>query len=604
MILKGLPDFAETLVLEDGPVWRAFGQGNWLAPNTTLGLTTGADGLPSFRLSITRPATPFLPPAPFGVLDVGLAATRLQAGLLQALREDRPGATLAQLEAITGQLKLGSVPGTIALPGDVTGAATLVMRGDGTARFVRRLHIDSATIMETLLQDGTLPLFVTGAIGYRGVSPRLGTVATFDPGAVLDVLGARAGPDPISRDALTRTVEGALDALPLDLSVRVLPEARGALSQALTDRLIARFCVRALGDDPDTGTPLVTLPTGADAGHGRFEWDLAQPFPAVRWITLATDPFNLLRDFLTQNGPDPLIQRSTLAPIPIGARRLTVLANLPTGAEHLTGLHVLGVTLTAPPLAPHRPRPAIVSAMLDTTSDAIGLTLALSPGEPLAYQVSGFAILADAAGVRRLEGVTRDRTDAVLTLTPNDFGLEMIRISGAPDLLDLARITGTLDHTQDGRAFSQPIALDTASTAQTLALPLGADATLTLAAHDRTSDAVLHLAACPARSARVGLGQFAGYGPQHATLRCDLPAGARLAVELRPEASDQIDTFLFRDDRTERNWTYSAPSPFTPGFHWRLMARDGAPPGDWYYHSDASVPLILPTPPPRTGLWE
>ncbi|MCQ0092522.1 hypothetical protein [Roseovarius sp. M141] len=597
IILKGLPDFGETLVLEDGPVWRAFGQDNWLAPHTTLGLATSADGLPSFRLSITRPTTPFLPPAPFGVLDVGLAATRAQTDLLEALREGHPGATLAPLEALTGQLKLGSVPGAIALPGDVTGTATLVMRGDGTARFVRRLHIDSAAIMEALLQDGTLPLFVTGAIGYRGVSPRLAMTATFDPGALLDVLGARAGPDPISRDALTRTVEGVLDALPLDLSDRVGPEAGDALSQTLTDRLIARFAVPAPSDDPDTGTPRFTLPTGADAGHGRFEWDLSQPIATLRWITLATDPFTLLRDFLAQHGPDPLIQRSTLAPIPTGARRLSVLANLPTGAEQITGLHALGVTLTAPPLAPHRPRPAIVSAMLDAATDAMGLTLALSPGEPLAYRVSGFAILADAAGVRRLEGATRDCTDAVLTLTPNDFGLEMIRISGAPDLLALARITGTLDHTQDGRAFSQPIALDTASTAQTLALPLGTDATLTLAAHDQTGDSVLTLAPFAARSTRIELGQFAGYGPQRATLRCDLPTGARLAVELRAETSDQIDTLLFRDDKAERHWTYSALSPFTPGFHWRLMADEDAPPGDWHYHADARIPLILPPTP-------
>lgn len=135
MTLRGLPDFQDPLVLPDGPVWPAFETQHWLAPAGGVRLAESADGVPAFRLSLTRPIAPFLPPPPYAVLDATLLAGRDTGPALAALRETRPRAALAPVHAAAGSARLEPAPGPPALPGELAEPVELIWNGLGVARF-------------------------------------------------------------------------------------------------------------------------------------------------------------------------------------------------------------------------------------------------------------------------------------------------------------------------------------------------------------------------------------------------------------------------------------------------------------------------------------
>ncbi len=596
MTLTGLPDFARTLTLPDGPVWAAYGRDVWLAPATELVMGERDGGAPAFQLSIIRPPAPFLPPPPFGSLDMTLVGRRDLEQALVGLRAATPGAALAGVAAAEGRLRLSAADADVVAPDEFDRPVELTLSGDGDARLLQRLSADSALLMERMLIDGIAPFIAAGAMGFRGVSPRVAQTAEFDPGALIGDLSARIGADPLSRDQFASHIEAALDDLPIAYSERVDIGTRAGLSQTLADRIAARF-----GQPVETSAseaPEFTLPAASQIGHGRFTWDLRQPLLTTRWITVSADPFRMLRAFLAERGPDALVRRSVLTGLPRGAERIDAYANI---AHESPELQALGITLTAPPAPPHRPSAAVASAMFPLPALDAALTLRLAPGETLAYQAQGFAILADAAGVRRVEGEARAAGERILTLTAADFGMAEATLEAAPALLALAEIGGEARYRVGEQDHAIPIRLTEDAPKVALCIPATAeDGALHLSAFDRSGDGALALDPAPLRSARLDLAQFPGYGPQEARISCAPSAsGAIIAIEVMPETAENasdFETLAFREGATERLWRYFSRSPFTPGFKWRLAS---APDGAWRRHADPAAPLVVePSSPP------
>lgn len=575
MQLAGLPEFGAETILAEGPVWRAAGRELWLAPAGRLGLARDAAGGPALRLTLTRPAAPFLPPAPFGALDASFEAGRDLDRALAEMRGRHPGAALAILSPDIARIRLGPAPGAPDLPAGLAAPAEILWQADARGRFLRHLDIDAAGLVAAMLEDGALPLLAHAALGYRGLSPRLPLVAGFDPA---ELLAALAPAGPVTQAALAARIAAALDTMPLDLPRRPEPAERAALAATLADRLLARFGRPAAG----TEEPAHLLPAPGEVAPGRFTWDLAQPVTALRWITLAADPFAALDDAAA------LVRRVTLPPLPSGARMLDVVANLPAG---LAGLQALGATASAPPLPPHRPQPAHASAVIDPATLEARLTLRLSPGEPPDCTVAAFAVLADAAGVRRCEGLPRRVSGGIVTLSPEDFGLAPVVIEAAPALLGHAALTGEARFTLDGRAHAVPLKLDAAAPRIALDLPAaatGAELRLTAVA---PGGATLALPPLPLRTLRLDLPLLPGHGPQRAVLLALPQPGTTLAVEVLPDSAPPgtaPETLAFRDDLTRRDWTYLSLSPFAPGFHWRIL-----PDGEWRPHPEPAEVLVI-----------
>lgn len=588
MITKGLPDFGAGLVLADGPVWPSEGQGHWLAAATGLGLALDISGVPEFRVTLTRPAAPFLPPEPFGMLDLSVCVERDIATALDGLRAVHPHAALTSVGASRGCLRLGEAPEAPTLPHDLAAPVDLIWSEPGRARFARRLSIESAGLLEGMLSDGLLPVQVTGALGFDGISPRLPIEVQFDPGELLDALSSGTGVE--TRDALAMRIGSILSNLPIRVEPSQDRDDHTAIADALADRLIARFGIYS-GEDP-TGVAQFTL--ASNGGSGNFRWDLAAPFAATRWIPLQSDPFEALRKYLSVQGPTALVDRRTLSPIPVGTRLVRVAATLPKDSA---GVELLGMTLTAPPWPPHRPRPAIASTILTPPDLDADLHLRLAPGEPLAYDVTCFSVLADASGVRRIEGPTRRFTEALLTLSPLDFGLRSLVLEASSDLLAHAALTGEVHSTTDGHAQKLTVALDNNQPRISVAVPTkDTEGQIRLRATAIDGGDTLDLAPFPLNSLRVDLELFPGYGPQTAHIRADIPtSGAIVVIDVIAETATEgtaVETLAFRQGQTERTWRYLSRSPFKPGFKWRKMGSDNVP-GPWHHHIDPAQPLNL-----------
>src|SRR5688500_3672106 len=102
MALHGLPDFHGAIALEEGVAWPGYEARQWLIPPARLRLAEDESGLPAFRVSISRPALPFMPPPPQATLDLTLLADRDAAVALAALRAMDPRAIVAPVYPVAG----------------------------------------------------------------------------------------------------------------------------------------------------------------------------------------------------------------------------------------------------------------------------------------------------------------------------------------------------------------------------------------------------------------------------------------------------------------------------------------------------------------------
>ncbi len=587
----GLPDFQRPLTLADGPVWPAFGDANWLAPPSVVKLAPDADGRPAFRLSITRPAVPFLPPPPYGVLDLSLAAVRDGAAALTALRAEHPGAVLSPLESAAGWVRLQPGPG-VELPEGLGDPISLSWNGLGTARFNLRLEADAATRVAMLVEDGTMPLTVGMTLAFDGVSPRLDARVSFDPVALLAALAPLLPGDGASLQDLTAALGGSPEALPLQVDAGAGRDP--AFAETLADRLVARFAAAPVVDAGQL--PRFRLSADGGVAGGRFDWDLAEPVQARRWMALQVDPFAELRAFIAANGAATLVTRNTSQPIPTGSQLISAFANLP---RDRVGLDTLGVTVRAAPAPPHRPQAVVATALLEAPADRADLRLQLAPGEPLDYSAQGFAVLVDAVGVQQLTGPERRCSGPVLRLLPEDFAMLPLALAAAPDLLQLARLEGTLSYRLRDLAHTLDFALDLDRPSAALALPAdAAEASLAVVARALAGDGLLDLGVLPARPRRFELTSFATYGPQLAAIRCPPPPGTPvIALELIPDGRNEdpaeIVPLAFSAAEPAREWHYFSPSPFLGGFRWRIRAGPDETPQAWRHRDPSADPLVV-----------
>jgi hypothetical protein len=575
-MLDGLPDFQTSVALGDGPVWRAYGARRWLAPPTALEVAM-ADGVPAFRLALTRPAAPFLPPPPYAALDLTLAATRDEAAALAALREADPDAVLSPVYPSAASARLAPGSGLPELPAGLAGPIEPAWDGLGTARVLARLEAEAGTLIAGMVEDGTLPLGLRMALRFDGVSPRLPLEVRFEPAALLAALAPYLPAEALTGGALATAIGRAGPELPLGLPASTFPDP--ALAATLADRIAARFgtLMPVAGAEPE-----LVLPGPDAAPPGSFVWDLSVPFRAERWLELSLDPFGAIRAFVAANGAERLVSRNVTMPVPAGRHAIWAFANLPKAR---VGLEALGVTLRADPAPPHRPHAAVATRMIEGPADTAELALELAPGEPLAYTAQGFAVIVDPLGVRRLDGPPRACAGQVLHLGPADFGLLPLAVEASADLLAEARLEGEVRYRHDGREHVLAFALEAGPAACALALPASAEgAALQVVARSLADGRTLAIGPLPARQTRVGLASFPGYGPQRVLLRCPPPPGAAivaldLVAEDRPD--DEAETLAFTAGHPEREWRYFAASPFRAGFRWRLHADAGAPAHPW-----------------------
>jgi hypothetical protein len=605
MALQGLPDFATALRVEGATLFAPYeGQGPLLLTPGALSVAEAAGGGPDLRIETVRGRTPLLPPRPYAVLDFRLRAHYALDAALTAARERQAGVCVAPMHISGGTLRLGGG----ALPDELRRAIPLAWNGLGLARCGLRISIESARLLIEGLRGDVLPLHAHVDLALAGVAPRLPAMASFDPRALLEALAAAAdGEGRIAYsalEALFRREPGVLPitiagAIPLDGSQDEAQPLRELLAAALFDRTLQRFG-RLIPPPDDGAQPWVALDGPDSLGPGRFTWDLAEPQQVFRPLTLRLDPFAAARAAVAERGLNAVVRETVVPPLPGGALTVTVTANLPVERE---GLAALGVHLAAPPRPPQRPQAASVTALLEPPADSARVTLRLAPREPAAYVYTAFAVLADERGAQELAGAPIAHTGDQLELAAEDFPLEFVAVTAEPALLELAHVRCTLrrpaPEPTDG-PLEHRFELTLGRPARSLALPRGAvaAATLEVEAEERGGPGRLRLGPLPAGDLSIGRASFREYGPQQVTIRAALAAGEpSLLLELLPEGAPEtpatVGLIQLRPERPSQEWRYFAPSPFAPGYRYRVRRPGNGPPAPWSEIHSPFEPLLV-----------
>lgn len=279
------------------------------------------------------------------------------------------------------------------------------------------------------LRAGLLTLGAVALVTVRGLATRCPGTLTVD----VDALLAGLGPVPVTPRELEERARAGLPGI----TVTRGPDDVHLVSAAVIDRIVTRLAEPAFHDDSDGGWQFPA--TGV--GPTTLTWDLTEPVAAARLLRLACDP-------VLGEGGDAAVRQHTAPPLTDGREQLVVHSTMPALPA---GVVAASVKLTAPPAPPDRPFEAETTVHLVPPRPAPA-TLRLAPGEALAYDLEGSAVVETDRGPRTLTGAARRVTaDPTPVVTPADLGLRVIPVQATDDLLDLADVTVTARATRATR---------------------------------------------------------------------------------------------------------------------------------------------------------
>lgn len=575
MLFSGYADLARPIEQGTFRVYYPYGGGPFLLTPTGCAVPDSGGGRTDFALDLVRPNPPS-GPGGHADLEFRLAATYPGEDALAYLRGIRPDATLAYLPLTDWQFRLE--PGAT-MPDELLTPIALASDGLGTGRLVMRLSTETGLVLEGLLRDDAAPVQAVAEAQLTGVSPRTGAVVRFRSAALLPALADLTAPDgTVAWRSLAQSLATQAADLPWDISGDYEPRASG---EALADRIVARFG-SWVSADPDTHEPRIAL--RADGGTDReIFWALSEPFTAVRRVALRFDLLANVRRRIRDHGVDAFVRWHTAAADPaLGRSVVTAFDTLPAQRQ---GLVEIGATLTFPPRPPDRPQPETVTVALQPPDDLARVPIRLAPGEPLDYDVTTYAVLADEDGVREVTGRATRHSGSPLRLSPDDFPVGFVTVEATPELLSLARVTGQVRYTSGGREHPVPYEVGTGRPAVAVAVPDDGElvgVTCTALAPD---GARIDLGPYESRSVRLDLPAFPQYGWHEAEFVCDFDGRASLyAIDVLSagvaETPENLTVLAFTLDHPSRRFGWFAHSPFAAGFRYRPHRDDGAP-GVW-----------------------
>ncbi len=592
MAFEGMPDFQMLLQGKDVSVYAPFqGQGAYTLLPQGLDIAKREDGTGDFHLAIVRPENPMLPPAPYGTLDFRLRAAFAMEEGLALIRARQPGSVLEQATFRDGFVQIFPIGEELknAAP-QLFVPVAVNFQGLGVARFFAHLDLASALLVKDMLAANTAPLRATAFLEVWGVAPRLPLKASIDPAAFLAFLVSKAGPGGrISHAALVSAFTAASDDVPWKIEGSMDQVAQTVFSECMADHVRARFASLAAPLQGES-TPMFVLPTPDQFGSGTFLWDLNEPTATARVISLTFDPLAAARELVGAHGIDAVLSQDTVRRLQTGIALLAVTANLPTQRQ---GVLSLGVTVKVPPKLPFRPQQINRTVELQEPGDSGSVQVQLSPKEKLAFTCQTFVILQDSAGIQRLEGEDTPHEGDKLDLHAEDFPLTFVPVEASDRLLAAGAVSGTVRHDDVQSAFS----LTTAQPRLTLTVPKDAAATLEFEFRSADGAHVLKLGPAPARASHLDLSSFREYGPQTLDIRCTFHEGTPLvAIDLLPEpaaeSANSITVLAMTPQSPQRQWSWFASSPFTPGYRYRLHST-GTTANSWSDVRSPFEPLLL-----------
>ena len=587
MALIGHANLDRPVAVEQGHLYYAYGGGPLLlAPYQCSVLTSRLDTL-DFHLDIVRDVASV---TSYATLSFTIGADYALDAALATARSISPTSSVISGALTDWWFRLIPSP-VLRVPPELSEPILMSSDGLGTARFMSQLSIDSGLLLEAILQESTALLGMAEA-QFFGVSPRLPVVVEFTaPALIAGVLHAADTSGALPREMILQYFAQPADSLPLDVSGEIDTSKSAAFRDAMTDRVIAQFGEYVPAIDP-ADAPVVRL--RKPVADTSIRWALSQPFLAKRRLTLPIDLLSEVQAQVQQLGIDSVVDRRTLAAVPaLGRTRVLVMANLHSAPQ---GVDALGVTLTFPPHPPARPQARVVTALFDSASAVVTVDVNLSPGEPVAYRYSAFAVVTDESGTRQIDAPERRWEGSPLRLSPEHFPIEFALVEVSPALQALAVISGLCSYDdEEGRTRTRVFIIDSGQTSIAIALPRERQSLrIDCVAIARDGGSELRLQPFESPQVRLDLSAFRSYGPQQIDIRVVFDdAASQRTVECQPLLSSGEENqaaLLFTPASPVKTYRWFSSSPFVAGFRYRGANAGG---GAWKDVNGVAGPLVL-----------
>jgi hypothetical protein len=569
----GNADLDRPMPFDSGILYWSYGGGPFRLAPSRCGVATQPDGLAAFQLDIVRGLD-----QSSAVLSCELTAEYAGDAALAAARGASANASLTACVLTNWWFRV--LPSAVlGAPVELTAPSMLAGNGLGSARILARLTLETGLVLESML-TGRAPLEGVAEAQFEGVSPRLSLAVRFNSAALLDDLLKHADASgALPRQAIVDYFSLDPSTLPLVLDGTVDGGSRLRFSEAMTDRLVARYG-HYVPSQVMADAPVVQLDPSAPGSS--MIWALSQPFLATRRVVMPVDLLAAAQAQVERLGPESVVRRLTSVSLPsLGHERVVALCNLPGSRS---GVDALGVTLTFPPHPPDRPQAETVTAVFESADDMATIDVRLSPGEPLRYQYSPFAVLTDERGTRQIDGPWTEGEGSPLHLSTDRFPIEFAVIEVTPALAQLAVVAGVCSYEADGAVHEQKILFDSGNLSTAIAIPRNRTSlTIDGYAIARQGSGQLRFGPIESPQVRLDLTSFPGYGPQKVDIRCVFDDSATLhALSLLPmdreDTPDNVTTLSFTPAEPVRTFQWFSTSPFAPGLRYRAFL---APQSEW-----------------------
>lgn len=585
-MLSGLPDFQQSLLVEDLQLFSAYEGNNYFLMPDKLEIATHPDASPDFLLELVRGRNPALPPEPHGILDFRVVPHYQMAQGLNLIRtQDSQPASLTPISFTSGFLRfqpLGNLDNSLL---ELQKPIPLAWNGLGIARFYCQLSHSAATLLKNSLQGEVLALTAVAELEMIGVSPRLPLQVSFDPAQLLQILLALGNADRlVAREAIANYFRSNFTSLPLKIEGEFDDRLLLDFAQAMTDRVRVRFGNFVPAPTIDAGSHMV-LASPSAIGSGRFEWNLAQPILAPRPVTLYLDPWAAL-DQIAPKETRQVVRETVVSPIPTSCQPVAIITNLPS---NLVGILAIGVTIRVSPKLPFRPQAQVETVELQAFQSTPQINLRFSAKEEAQYTFSTYAIVKDAKGITQINGDVKPHQGTRLYLSASDFPVDFVPVTASQQLLELATINGICQRAVGGAIIQEHFELHLDQPTVTFALPQGTNnATLEITAHSRQGLGSINLGTILTQPLQLDLYSFREYGLQKVEVECIFEQQNNPVVfEFLPEAysatSQNIKLLFFQPSQTKKVLTWMPASPFQYRYRYRqkpLGANSNSPP-EW-----------------------
>ena len=597
---RGTPDFGQRLEAQGLTIFSATDEADLfvyqprqleIAPRE--GNATGPNTEPDFAVETVRCVNPFKPPQPYGVLDFRLRPQPFSLEALETLRQSHPSATVTLALFQHGWLRLTKLASDAAPDVATTAFETpepLSSNGLDATRYMRRLTQDEVTLVKRVLQEETLTFTAVAEMEMWGQAQRLPVRLDFDPATLLNALRQCADSQGLLKfsQLIDFWMQDATH-LPITPLEGFDKAERAALAQTLADWTVAGFAISVPCPSlPVQPTWMVQAPQELPS---IVRWDLQQEKLVPHLVLLELNPFEAAQQVVNEQGLESVLHETVVPELETGVASLTIATNLP---DAIQGVLLLGADLLAPPHPPQRVQPLSASLLFKDLQARQTVNWRFSPVEEMDYQFTGFAIVRDAHGTRRLNGVPTPHRGPYLLMGVADFPLGFVPIKASALLLAEAVIGGVCTYPDLKTQAPVEITFEVDSThpALTLSIPLEAlpQASIRLRARAPSGApdgaTVLTIGEFPARGMSLDLFDLREYGPHTIQVNVEFDTPLPLVLlDLLPaaktEQEDAVDLLSLTPAQPQAAWRYFTPSPFKAGFRYRRHSNVGDPPGEW-----------------------